>query len=98
MMGLHLVKNVIEEADRFHDVRTFVQHHAFGMNAHSSVGDFSARRYAGLSHRLEHLGGPDDRCMGGLAEPEDFFLDFSQPLETDFDSRSPRATMMPTGW
>lgn len=84
-MSPHAGEDVIEGADGFSDVWALVQHDALGALSHGGVGDFGARGDAFLGEYVEHLSGPDDRQVGGFADPENFFLHFSQSLVAAFD-------------
>jgi len=87
MMGLHLVQDVIEEADSVDDVLALVQHHALGPHSHGGIGNLGARRNAGLGKRLEYLRGPDHRHVRSFAEPQNLFLNLSQTLEANLDRK-----------
>ena len=81
LVRLHAREDVVERRRwRSTIVRALVQHHAFGALAHRRVGDLRARGLAGLRERLEHLGGPDDGHVGGLAQPQDLLLHLGEAL------------------
>jgi hypothetical protein len=58
---------------------------------HSARSDIAASVTSardGLTVRAsvsEHLGGPDDRYLGGFAGPQDLLLDLGEAVETDLD-------------
>ena len=85
LVGLHAAEDVVENAHGGDDVRALVEHDALGALAHGGVGDFRARRDAGLRERFEDLRRPDHRHVRGLADPQDFFLDFGEALVAALD-------------
>ncbi len=85
LMGLHAAKDVVENTDRGDDVRSLVEHHALGALTHRSVCDFGARRDSRLRERFEDLRRPDHRHVRGLADPQDFFLNFGEALVAALD-------------
>ena len=78
---MHTADDVVECLDRLHDVRTFVEHDAFGAIRHRRVSDLGAGWQAFFRERLEYLCCPDHGYVGRLAEPENLLLDFCKALE-----------------
>lgn len=87
LMRLHALENVSEHAHGGNGVGAFVEHDALGTLAHGRVGDFRARRDSFLGQTLENLRRPDDRGVGGFADPENFFLNLGQALIAALDGQ-----------
>ena len=69
------------------DRRSGVLLHPTSLPGPHGVGDLGARGSAFGGHSLQDLSGPDDWRVGRLAEPENLFLNFGQPLEPDLYSQ-----------
>ena len=80
-MRLHSQQNVGERGDGLQDVRALVEHHALGALSHCRIGDLGARRLAPLGQVLQHLGGPDDRQVCCLGQPQDLLLQTEKDLQ-----------------
>jgi hypothetical protein len=78
LMGLHPPQNVVKHLDRMDNMWALIEHHALGSVPHGGVRDFGASRHSFLGERLEHLSGPDDRHVGGFADPQDLLLHFGK--------------------
>ena len=81
----HPAENVVQHHDRFIDVRSLVQHDAFGTLPHRGVADLGARRQPALGELLENLRRPDHRQVRGLTQPQNLFLQFGQPFVAHLD-------------
>ena len=87
LVRLHALENVGEHADGRDRVWAFVEHDALGALPHGGVGDFRAGRNAFFGETFENLGRPDDRNVGGLADPENLFLNFRETLIAALDGQ-----------
>src|SRR5262245_8321991 len=84
-MSLHTRENIAKEVQCSQNMGSFVEHYTLGSSGHCRIGDFGPRRQPTLDQGFEHLRGPDNRNMAGLANPKDLLLDLSHSLETNLD-------------
>jgi hypothetical protein len=63
-MRFHAPQDIVESANCFYDVRSFVEHDALGAFSHRSIRYFRTGRDAVLGEGLENLCCPDYRQVG----------------------------------
>lgn len=83
-MRLHPPKDAVQNLNSGAHMGTLVEHDAFGAVAHDRIGYLGPRWQALVAQGFEHLGHPDYREMGSLADSQDLFLHLGQSLETAF--------------
>jgi len=83
LMTIHAGEDIGEEVDGSDEMRSLVEHHAFGALRHRGIGRLGPARQTVAHQIVEDLCRPDHGDAGRLAKPQHLFLNLGHAAKSE---------------